>query len=217
MPTGATLLALILIALTGCTPPAAKHFEPGQANVILPNQAVIFGKFLRAVDGEIMADEERFFDLTPFKDTGHFSQSKYSVTIDKEIYFYALVERDSYVIVSATFGTIMTMAGGDYFCYYFGFHMPEQADAYYIGTIFFDLEAVALPLFSHRGRIFIRNEFEEVAKAFKQRNPEFDGKIVESLVVADKSVPTRLDLRESVEPNCREKSTFPHVYEIIYE
>ncbi len=217
MRSGATILVLILIALTGCTTPPAKRFEPDQTNVILPNQAVIFGKFLRAVDGETKADEERFFDLTPFKDTGHFSQSKYIVTADKEIYFYALVERDSYVIISAAFGTLMSMVGGDYFCYYLGFHMPEQADAYYIGTILFDLEAVALPLFSHRGRIYIRNEFEEAAAALKRRNPEFDGKIVESLVTADKSVPTRLDLRESVEPNCREKSTFPHVYEIIYE
>ncbi len=97
--------------------------------------------------------------------------------------------------------------------------MPEQADVYYIGTIFFDLEAALLPLFSHRGIVRVRDEFEEASKAFKRRNPEFAGTIVKSLVIADKSVPPPFALggwgSRNVRPWCRDGMS--HIFEIIYE
>ncbi len=234
------LVALILMALTGCATPDARlfprHFEPGHVNLLSPNQAIVFGKFVRAISGETKADEERSLALIPFKDAPlkislkqrFFSWSlpsnvKYDVTVNKESHFYVVIERDSYVIAGFSFGNPNPWASfrgrGHYGCFHFGFHMPEQADAYYIGTVFFDLKWGVLPLFSLRGTVRVRDEFEEEVRAFKRRNPKFTGKIVNSLVVADnKSVPLARASRfgKNLKPQCYDKGP-AHFYDIIYE
>ena len=227
MRTGLSVVALIVMALGGCGMPPPKHFGPIQSNAIPPNEAVIFGRFVRAIDGEIKADEERSFDLLPFKDAGHEAFSKawfsgpriFNLAVRNDSNFYSVVERDSYIVNLVKFRSDSTRSAGAYSCIHFGFHMPEQADAYYIGTIFFDLEAVGLPLFTHRGTVRVRDEFEEASNAFKRQNPNFTGKIAKSLVIGDKSIPPTVAYSgrasRNVRPWCREKGY--HIYDIVFE
>ncbi len=85
------------------------------------------------------------------------------------------------------------------------------------GLVF--LPVAVLPLFSHRGTVRVRDEFEEASKAFKRRNPDFTGKIAKSLVIADKSIPPRFTYSgwgsRNVRPWCRDGMS--HIFEIIYE